>query len=111
SVLARKLSGINWAFVPYVRPGAPLAEAVTRASRSSPDVLILGNHGLVVGADTAEAANKLMHEVDHRLATPATQTHAPNTGLLEAATQGTDWVIPLFPEIHQLAFAPSQQSV
>ena len=42
--------GWRWASVPYARPGSPLAQAVTSLGEPSPDVVVLGNHGIVVGA-------------------------------------------------------------
>lgn len=66
--LAEKLLGIDWAFIPYVRPGAPLAKAVRKIYQTSrPSVLILGNHGLVVAADSIQALRALLDEIEERL--------------------------------------------
>jgi ribulose-5-phosphate 4-epimerase/fuculose-1-phosphate aldolase len=67
--LGDRLQGLNWAWLPYCRPGLPLAtQAAALAARGrAPDVLLLGNHGLVVaGADTA-ATEALLAEVEKRL--------------------------------------------
>ncbi len=48
--LAERLREFAWAFVPYARPGLPLAEAIAARQRPGIDVLVLGNHGLVVGS-------------------------------------------------------------
>lgn len=70
-IAAQKLSGLSWDWIAYHRPGAPLARAVARSIQSKrPDILILQNHGLVVGADTTEAAEALLHAVEERLAWP-----------------------------------------
>lgn len=44
---------ISWAIVDYEKPGAVLAEAVSSAINSKPDVqvLLLKNHGVVIGGD------------------------------------------------------------
>src|SRR5207247_2570494 len=43
--LAEKLQGFNWAFIPYARPGLPLAHAIAeRLLRPGVEVLLLGNH-------------------------------------------------------------------
>ncbi|HWA44168.1 MAG TPA: class II aldolase/adducin family protein [Hypericibacter adhaerens] len=69
--LARRLAGLAWAKLPYVRPGLPLSQAVAElTSRQTPDVLILGNHGLVVAGADCAAAEALMREVERRLALP-----------------------------------------
>lgn len=61
------LNRFNWAFVPYARPGLPLAIEIQRKSADGPDVLVLGNHGLVVAADTVAAAGRLLRAVKEQL--------------------------------------------
>ena len=66
--LAGKLRDFNWAFIPYARPGLPLANAIAPRLKPGIDVLILGNHGLVVAAETVAEAEKLLDqrgEVSH----------------------------------------------
>ncbi len=59
---------IQWAWVDYQRPGSPLAGAVAAAlAQGAPDVLLLQNHGVVVGADTVAEAENLLREVERRL--------------------------------------------
>lgn len=68
---ATALAGLNWAWVPYQRPGAPLAAAVRKAvSHSTPDILVLQNHGVVTAGDTPLAAEALLREVERRLTWP-----------------------------------------
>jgi len=66
-ILKDKLDGINWLWVPYVRPGLPLSKMLYKLNASKFDVLILGNHGLVIGADTKDIATKMLKEVEKRL--------------------------------------------
>ena len=62
---------VRWAWVPYCRPGAPLAAAIAGVlARAPADVLLLANHGTVVGADTPRAAEELLRDVETRLALP-----------------------------------------
>lgn len=66
--LADRLSGLNWAWVPYRRPGVPLTRAVVEVlGRGSADILVLGNHGLVVGGADSASAEALLREVERRL--------------------------------------------
>ncbi len=66
---AERLHGSRWHRLDYHHPGLPLAQAVNESLAQRPaDVLILGNHGLVVGATTCDAAEALVMEVEHRLA-------------------------------------------
>jgi rhamnose utilization protein RhaD (predicted bifunctional aldolase and dehydrogenase) len=71
ALLAERLVGLDWHFVPYCHPGPPLARAVAARLRQRPaDVLVLGNHGLVVGGETVEAARHALAEVERRLDSP-----------------------------------------
>lgn len=64
--LGRDLRGV---FIPYTKPGSALAKAVAGAlaDHGAADVLLLQNHGVVVGADRPQAARDLLHEVERRL--------------------------------------------
>jgi rhamnose utilization protein RhaD (predicted bifunctional aldolase and dehydrogenase) len=89
--LAERLSGIEWAFVPYVRPGAPLALAVRATFEAGrPQVLILGNHGLVVAAGTLGELRALLDEVEERLASSMQDVAAPCAAAI-AAPPGYHW--------------------
>ncbi len=71
-LLEKRLNGLGWAFVPYVFPGLPLTRAIREAIDSRAiDVVVMGNHGLVVAADELEAAAGLLAEVERRLDAPA----------------------------------------
>ncbi|MFO1055977.1 MAG: class II aldolase/adducin family protein [Dongiaceae bacterium] len=92
TALAPLLAGFDWAWLPYCQPGLPLTEAVARLTASRPaDVLILGNHGLVVGADTPEAAEALAREVERRLALPWRAGPPADLAALAALAQGTPY--------------------
>ncbi len=71
--LGEKLAKFNWAFVPYARPGLPLAGAIASRMRPGVDVLVLGNHGLAVAADTVEAAEALLNDVVSAVRRPVRQ--------------------------------------
>jgi rhamnose utilization protein RhaD (predicted bifunctional aldolase and dehydrogenase) len=68
--LAATLEGLDWIFVPYVRPGVSLAREMTKRLRRETNVVVLGNHGLVVAGDSAAEAAQLRTEVSRRLARP-----------------------------------------
>ncbi|MDJ0387763.1 class II aldolase/adducin family protein [Roseomonas sp. E05] len=82
-LLAERLAGLRWAWVPYAKPGLPLTRAVQERLEGAPDVLVLGNHGLVIGAGSTEAADALLAEVERRLAVPARATPPPDLPTLE----------------------------
>jgi rhamnose utilization protein RhaD (predicted bifunctional aldolase and dehydrogenase) len=69
--LEARLDGLAWTFLPYAQPGVPLTRLVAARLETRPfDVLVLGNHGLVIGADSVEAAGALLAEVERRLDGP-----------------------------------------
>ncbi|MEZ5858155.1 MAG: class II aldolase/adducin family protein [Geminicoccaceae bacterium] len=75
---AERLQGLSWAFVPYVFPGLPLTRAIRDAIDSRPiDVIVMGNHGLVVAADDLGAAAALLAEVERRLDAPTLKLDQP----------------------------------
>jgi len=101
---AKRLEGIHWSFLPYCRPGVPLSQALTGVvERDRPDVLLLGNHGLVVGADDAESAYGLVRDVERRLALAPRHCAAPDLGRLESLAERTVYRPAGYPECHWTA--------
>jgi rhamnose utilization protein RhaD (predicted bifunctional aldolase and dehydrogenase) len=66
-LLVAPLEGLDWVFIPYRRPGLPLAREIQSKITEQTNVLILGNHGLVVAADSIEEAHELLLDVHQRL--------------------------------------------
>jgi len=90
--MALRLQGLAWARVPYRRPGLPLSQVVAEATaQQKPDVLILGNHGLLVGAEDCAKAEALVHEVERRLHLFARPAAVGDIPALQAACRGTDY--------------------
>ncbi|WP_119304861.1 class II aldolase/adducin family protein [Dongia deserti] len=104
--MAERLQGLAWARVPYRRPGLPLSQVVAEvAAQQRPDVLILGNHGLLVGADDCAGAEALVHEVERRLHLPARPAPVGDRAALDAVCRGTDYR-PAEDVCHRLATGP-----
>ncbi len=88
TLLAARLDGLNWAWVPYRRPGLPLTEAIREAlaqAHGTPDILVLGNHGLVVAGNDYTSAEARLREVETRLALPARAPSPPDLDRLADA--------------------------
>jgi nucleotide-binding universal stress UspA family protein len=90
--LAERLDGLAWAWVPYVFPGLPLTRAIRDTIDSRPiDIIVMGNHGLVVAGDDLEATASLLLEVERRLDAPAREaapaSPPPRQGLRRSATR------------------------
>jgi len=86
--LASPLSGLNWTFVRYVRPGASLGRTVAEHLVAGTNVVVLGKHGLVVAGDTVSEAERLRAEVSLRLARIARVAPAAHREALQAAAGG-----------------------
>jgi len=102
--LESRLAGLAWTWLPYCRPGLPLTRAVAAATAGRTlDVLVLGNHGLVVGGADCDAAEALMRAVEGRLAVPVRSAPAADAGRLDASCRGTGYRPAAFAECHDLA--------
>lgn len=58
------MSGLNFGFVAYYKPGEELAKAVHRLPLERIDVVFLGNHGVVVGASNVDELRKRIAQLD-----------------------------------------------
>jgi rhamnose utilization protein RhaD (predicted bifunctional aldolase and dehydrogenase) len=110
--LQQRLDGLRWRWVPYVESGLPLARAVRKAlssgdtekdANSDADIFVLGNHGLVIGAENCRAAEHLLSEVGRRLAISPRQAHPADYTVLAEASAGTQWDLPDDDAVHALA--------
>lgn len=110
--IAQRLEGLSWARVPYRRPGLPLSQVVAETlAQRSPDVLILGNHGLLVGAADCAAAEALVREVERRLDLPVRPAPAGDQVALEALCHGTEYRPAPQEGCHHLATDPHSLAV
>lgn len=64
--ISKRLSDVEWVWVPYSRPGAQLGRMLIE-KRTTQNVAILGNHGLLVAADGVAEAETLLEDICHRL--------------------------------------------
>ena len=56
------LKGINWKSVPYKKPGLDLSNEIKKIIRESVvDVILLDNHGIVAGAESAEKVFEIIN--------------------------------------------------
>ena len=101
--LAEKLRYFDWTFIPYARPGLPLATAIAARLKPGTDVLILGNHGLVVAAETVIKAEALLDRVINVLIRPVRALVPPDLTALHLLCKGTDYAPAGNNETHALA--------
>ena len=112
-LLDQRLAGLNWAWLDYCRPGLPLAlEAAALARRQvAPDVLMLGNHGLVVaGADCAQV-EALLAEVEHRLGLDLRPSPAPRVEALGGLAKSSPYRPAASAVVHGVATDPERLAI
>ena len=80
AAIGQKLAGFKWGVTPYAKPGANLARQVRDLVRQGCDVIVLGNHGVIVAADTVGAADDLLRGVAEALRVDARPLHAAQIG-------------------------------
>ncbi len=62
------LKGINWKSVPYKKPGLNLSIEIKKIIKeSNVDVILLENHGIVVGAESAESVFEIVKNISEKL--------------------------------------------
>ena len=106
--LETRLDGLRWQWIPYVASGLPLAREIGRALSARPDtdVLVLGNHGLVLGGKDCRATEDLLAEVERRLAIPPREAHPADHTVLTELAEDSPWNLPGNDAIHSLATDP-----
>jgi len=110
--LQQRLEGLRWRWVPYVESGLPLALAIGNSlSAGDADVFVLGNHGLVIGAENCRAAEQLLSEVGRRLAISPRQAHPADYTVLAEASTGSLWDLPDDDTVHALATDPVSRAI
>jgi len=106
--LKERLGDLYWKWIPYTASGIPLAREIEKAAvgAQETDVFILGNHGLVICGPDCETAEKLLYEVERRLAITPRQFPKPNTAILGMIAQFSGWQFPDVDSLHALGTDP-----
>jgi rhamnose utilization protein RhaD (predicted bifunctional aldolase and dehydrogenase) len=107
-LLEERLTGLHWRWVPYAPSGLPLAQAVEAAISDAPetDVLVLGNHGLVVCGQDCHSAEQLLRKVEQRLLIVPRSVPAPDMDVLGMIVRFTDWRFPESELLHAFGTDP-----
>jgi rhamnose utilization protein RhaD (predicted bifunctional aldolase and dehydrogenase) len=96
-----------------VPSGLPLAQEIESVLFASPaaNVLVLGNHGLVIAGDNCKEVTHLLSEVERRLAIRPRPANAADYDALDEFTEGSSWGIPEDDGIHALAIDLVSQAI
>jgi rhamnose utilization protein RhaD (predicted bifunctional aldolase and dehydrogenase) len=99
------------AFVPYRKPGLPLAHAIAERLTGNTNVFVLANHGLVVAGETvAEVADRITR-VCEALSAPARRPPPADIDKLASIVEGTDYRLPANPATHTVALDPKSLAI
>ena len=105
-LLSSLLEGFNWRFVPYAKPGLNLSRAMSETlyrDNQPADVVVLGNHGLVVAAESVALAESLLREVCNALQQDSRAAAAADIASLQALAGGSDYELPAIVQSHAVA--------
>jgi rhamnose utilization protein RhaD (predicted bifunctional aldolase and dehydrogenase) len=102
--LTERLAGLHWQWIPYTASGIPLAREIEKAVAGAPetDVLILGNHGLVVCGTDCHTAETLLREVERRLEITPRRFPKPDATVLAMIARFSRWQFPDVDLLHAL---------
>jgi len=101
--LFKILKSEQLAWVPYYRPGKDLSQALKKTlEEKAANIILLGNHGLVVGADTCVEISIQMKKLLSACKQKPEQFIKPQNNLSEIAKK-MNMRLPSYQEIHFLA--------
>lgn len=103
----RGLDGLVWSFVPYRRPGLPLARAIIETAAPGANVLILGNHGLVVSGDSVAEVESLTERVCAALSQAPRPAPRADIAAIEGRARNSEYRLPKDEDAHALAIDPA----
>lgn len=110
-VIAPLMRGLPYAFIPYRRPGLPLAQAIAERLMPGTRVLVLGNHGLAVAAETVADAASLLQEACRRLHIAPRSTAEPDIQQLSLCAADSGYRLPVGLRAHAVALDPASCAV
>ncbi len=106
TLIAERLAGLDWVFVPYARPGLPLSRAISKRLQPRTNIVILGNHGLVVAGETVAETADLLADVTGRLMQPDRAVPPPDVAVLSDLVGGSAYALPAEVAAHGAATDP-----
>jgi len=106
--LAERLGGFAWGFVPYAKPGAKLAAKTQAARNPATDVIVLGNHGLIVAGETVAGAVTLLQSVVSALGATPAKSERPDAAALASVAGERFAPAPADHPLHGVALSPAR---
>tara|TARA_B110000014_G_C20118436_1_gene591602 strand:- start:1072 stop:2100 length:1029 start_codon:yes stop_codon:yes gene_type:complete len=108
ALLSEKLDNLNWSLVQYAKPGLPLAKQVKAALKPGIGVILMANHGVVIGSDSIQELEEKIVDLENRLKMPLRKIRKqPKLKELQNLVKDTDYSIPNEDIVHSLALDES----
>ncbi|MFT4725789.1 MAG: rhamnose utilization protein RhaD (predicted bifunctional aldolase and dehydrogenase) [Granulosicoccus sp.] len=104
--LSQLLNGYDWLWVPYAKPGIQLSSYIKQHMTSNTNVVILGNHGLIVAADTVAETETLMLSVRAALHQAHSYPDVVNYDQLSEYCRGSNYLPAPDERTHAIALNP-----
>jgi len=103
--LSRRLQGLPWRWCRYVQSGLSLAREIEEcmAVPRESEVLLLGNHGLVIAGESCETVRTLLDEVRARLKIQPRRAHPADYSALMDLADRIGWNLPDDDSVHSMA--------
>ena len=110
-LLKQQLTGLIWAYLPYVMPGIDLANAISEHPLFGQcEIFILKNHGLITCGKDAETAYRLTLDVLKRCQTPVRPFAETNFSRANSADNSKQFINDYYwanhQQIHSLVLDP-----
>jgi|TARA_B110000027_G_scaffold118315_1_gene130217 rhamnose utilization protein RhaD (predicted bifunctional aldolase and dehydrogenase) len=103
-ILEKLFKDLNWAWIPYVRPGNDLAKIVKNIiDKRKVDIIFFGNHGLMVGGKDSKSTYKLMIKVINRCRQIVRKFNFSNEETINNLAKKLKMRLPKFKITHSLA--------
>jgi len=107
-IIFEALRGLNWIWIDYHKPGKELANALKSKISKKTNIIVLQNHGLVVGSDTPLNAEKLHSQILEKIKTKVRRFKPKKMDILNYLLNDSelDFFLPEYEVVHSLATDP-----
>ena len=100
------LKGINWKSVPYKKPGLNLSHEIKKIIKESiVDVILLENHGIVAGSESAENVFEIIKSISEKLYISELNKKKIDLEKFHKYLSCSEYKLPKNEYIHQIAFS------
>ena len=106
------LKGINWKSVPYKKPGLNLSYEIKKIIRESiVDVILLDNHGIVAGAESAKNVFEIVKSISEKLSLSNLNKKKVDLKKFNKFLSCREYKLPRNESIHQIAFSKTHSLI